>query len=345
MARLVGAEVSEVVVMNSLTCNLHLMMAAFYQPSATRFKIVIERKAFPSDYHAVVSQIQLAGYDPDLALVEIAPREGETSLREEDIEITLEQHCAALVLFSGVQYYTGQLFDMQRITKAAHAQGAMVGFDLAHAVGNVPLSLHEWGPDFACWCTYKYMNCGPGSLGGCFVHARHGGTQRFNRPKPPRMAGWWGHRRQDRFRMEPDFIPCLGANGFRLSNPPVLLVACIRASLDLFDRAGMDKLRSKSLLLTGYLESLLRSELSNDVSIFTPADPQQRGCQLSLSFSACTVSTHIDIDTILEALQSEGVICDARKPNVIRIAPTPMYNSFRDVFEFVRILKAVLAGL
>lgn len=250
MASLVGALQSEVVVMNSLTVNLHLMMTAFYRPNAARNKILIEKKAFPSDYHAVVSQIQLAGFNPKDALIEVGPREGEVTLRQEDVEAVIAEQGSsiALVLFSGIQYYTGQLFNIEKITAAAHAQGAKVGIDLAHAVGNVPLKLHDWGCDFACWCSYKYMNCGPGSIGGCFVHERHGngnqGAAVENSeqlsfltapPQPLRLAGWWGHRNDDRFLMDPRFIPAEGANGFRLSNPPVLLMACIRASLDLFD--------------------------------------------------------------------------------------------------------------
>ena len=252
MAKLVGALPSEVVMMNSLTCNLHMMLTSFYRPTNTRFKILIEKKAFPSDHHAVVSQIQLHGLDPTTALLEVAPRPGETNLHHEDIEeiITREGESIALVMFSGIQYYTGQLFDMQRITVVAQAHGCKVGFDLAHAVGNVPLSLHDWGCDFAVWCTYKYMNCGPGSIGGCFVHERHGrsGLRQEEEegstctdipPEPLRMAGWWGHRREDRFAMEPRFIPAEGVNGFRLSNPPVLLIACVRASLDLFDKVSI----------------------------------------------------------------------------------------------------------
>lgn len=308
MARLVGALPSEVVMMNSLTCNLHFMMAAFYKPTKHRNKIVIEKKAFPSDIHAVVSQILHHNLNPKDCLIEIAPREGETLLRNEDIEEVLlrEGESIALILFSGIQYYTGQLFDMARITSLGHAQGCKVGFDLAHAVGNVPLQLHEWGCNFACWCTYKYMNCGPGSIGGCFVHERHGKASGSMSPQstllneddgdgresvdpmvnPTRLAGWWGHKIEDRFVMAPEFRPCEGAHGYRLSNPPVLLMACVRASLDLFDLAGgMEKLRAKSILLTGYLELLLTSELGSHVQIFTPKDPQQRGCQLSLSFT------------------------------------------------------------
>lgn len=361
MSKLVGALPSEVVVMNSLTCNLHLMMISFYRPTETRFKILIEKKAFPSDYHVVISQLQLHGFDPDSSLLEISPREGEICLRQEDIEdfIRKEGSSIALVLFSGVQYYTGQFFDILKITQVSHSMGCKVGFDLAHAVGNVPLNLHEWGCDFACWCTYKYMNCGPGCLGGCFVHERHGGKNMESHQTqeeassehslsstmdPIRLAGWWGHRREDRFLMAPNFIPCEGANGFRLSNPPVLLVSCIRASLDLFDQAGIDKLRNKSILLTGYLEYLIKTKLPTSIKIFTPSDPAQRGCQLSL---CCVNVGKIDtgvgyLDSALEKLKDNGVICDARKPDVLRIAPTPLYNSFMDVLKFVNILKSIL---
>lgn len=377
MARVVGGRPSEVVMMNSLTCNIHFMMVSFYRPSSTRFKILMERKAFPSDRHAVVSQILHHKLDPSDTLIEIAPREGETNLRHEDIIRTIQEEGdrIALVFFSGVQYYTGQLFNMEEITSVAHEKGCEVGFDLAHAVGNVPLQLHDWNVDFACWCSYKYLNCGPGSIGGCFVHDRH--TTSSSSPSnkdgaPPRLAGWWGHRLSDRFQMDPDFVPEDGVNGFRVSNPPVLLVAGARASLDLFDKvsesdtyscvtyfahisdhltlptshihthpiltqAGMDRLRKKSILLTGYLEALLRTELSDHVDIFTPADPHQRGCQLSLSFK-------VSVEEIHAALQAEGVVCDVRKPNVMRVAPAPLYNSFSDVFEFVNILKSTLQG-
>lgn len=254
MAKVVGANKSEVVMMNSLTSNLHFMMVAFYRPNSNRYKIVMEKKAFPSDYHAIVSQLQFHGYDTAESLIEIAPRDGETHLREEDIENVLERegNSVALVLFSGLQYYTGQVFDIAKITNAAHKHGCIAGFDLAHAVGNVTLQLHDWGCDFACWCSYKYLNCGPGSIGGCFVHEKHGkgaesaleASENSNcndqkvhvAPTPIRFAGWWGHRREDRFHMEPYFVPCEGANGFRNSNPPVLLIACVRASLDLFDQ-------------------------------------------------------------------------------------------------------------
>eukprot|EP00428_Durinskia_dybowskii_P066576 CAMPEP_0170369136 /NCGR_PEP_ID=MMETSP0117_2-20130122/7822_1 /TAXON_ID=400756 /ORGANISM="Durinskia baltica, Strain CSIRO CS-38" /LENGTH=471 /DNA_ID=CAMNT_0010623835 /DNA_START=73 /DNA_END=1488 /DNA_ORIENTATION=- len=357
MAKLVGGLPDEVVMMNGLTCNLHLMMASFFRPTATRYKIMIEKKAFPSDTIAVTSQLQLHNLDPATALIEVAPREGETSLRMEDIEaiIAEEGQSIALVMFSGIQYYTGQLFDMARITVAAQAQGCKVGFDLAHAVGNVPLQLHDWGCDFACWCTYKYMNCGPGSIGGCFVHNRHGYSGRREEvinqkadgtiiaPEPLRMAGWWGHRRDDRFAMEPNFIPADGVNGFRMSNPPVLLMACVRASLDLFDQATMSRLRQKSLQITAYLEQLLITQLADKVHIFTPVDPHQRGCQLSLSFPCCQgENASIDVGHIVETLNPLGVICDARKPDVIRIAPAPLYNSYGDVYELIVALKKAL---
>lgn len=248
MAKLVGANKSEVVIMNSLTCNLHLMMASFYKPTIQRFKILIEKKAFPSDTHAVLSQIVHHNLDPSSALLEISPREGETCLRIEDIEdiIKKEGQSIALVLFCGIQYYTGQLFDMKRITNVAKAEGCMIGFDLAHAVGNVPVNLHDTGCDFACWCTYKYMNCGPGSIGGCFIHERHGlggiltttsnKDNNENTLSPERFTGWWGHRLEDRFLMDSQFSSCEGAYGFRLSNPPVLLISCVRASLDIFEK-------------------------------------------------------------------------------------------------------------
>lgn len=268
MSKLVGSLPDEVVLMNSLTCNLHLMLSSFYRPNTSRFKILMESKAFPSDYHAILSQIQLQGYSVKDSLIEISPREGEITLRNEDIVNVIEQEGSSIsvVLLSGIQYYTGQLFDLPTITAVAKKKGCIMGLDLAHAVGNVPLSLHDWEVDFACWCTYKYMNCGPGSIGGCFVHQKHSdyndgeilvtntSSTVVNRneitledlsladrsaPPRPRLAGWWGHRREDRFLMSPDFIPCKGANGFRLSNPPVLLIACARASLDLFDKVNM----------------------------------------------------------------------------------------------------------
>mmetsp|Transcript_14108 Transcript_14108/g.21108 ORF Transcript_14108/g.21108 Transcript_14108/m.21108 type:complete len:454 (-) Transcript_14108:100-1461(-) len=344
MANLVGALPSEVVVMNSLTANLHLMMSAFYKPNEKRFKIMTEKRAFPSDTHAVVSQIKFHGLDPAVALVEVAPREGEVTLRTEDILATIREHgdSLALVMLSGVQYGTGQFFDIPTITKETHAVGAVAGWDLAHAVGNVILSLHEWDVDFACWCTYKYLNSGPGCIGGCFVHERNGRVTREEDGSYSfmnRFSGWWGHRLEDRFQMDPEFIPVEGAYGFRLSNPPVVCVACVRASLDVFDKAGMPALRAKSVRLTAYLEYLIKEELADDVSIFTPVDPDARGCQLSLTFNKGNV------DDIFEKLKGYGVVCDVRKPNIMRIAPTPLYNSFTDVFDFVSILKAILASI
>lgn len=336
-AKVVGALPHEVAAMNSLTVNLHLMMCAFYEPTASRHKILIEKKAFPSDVHAVTSQILHRGFDPKTSLVEIECREGEDNLRDEDIEAAImrEGDSLALVMFSGVQYYTGQFFDCGRICAAGHAVGAKVGLDLAHAVGNVPLKLHDWGADFACWCSYKYLNCGPGSLGGCFVHERHGPAGGEGSPVG-RLSGWWGHQLSDRFVMDPKFVAERGAYGFRLSNPPVLLVACVRASMNLYDEAGMDRLRTKSKCLTAYLEELLVSQVGEEhLSIFTPKDPERRGAQLSLSFK-------LDLDAVFEAMQKRGFICDVRKPNVMRVAPTPMYNTFRDVYEFVSQLKEVL---
>jgi kynureninase len=238
-------------------------------------------------------------------------------------------------MFCGLHYYTGQFFDMAKIAEAGHEQGCLVGFDLAHAVGNVPLQLHDWDADFACWCSYKYLNCGPGSIGGCFIHERHTTVDKDeagNLVFRNRLSGWWGHRKEDRFLMAPDFIPSVGAYGFRLSNPSTLLIACVRTSLDLFDAAGMDRLRAKSILLTGYLEYLLRTELSGRVKIITPTEPSRRGAQLSVSFD-------IDIDEASKRVTAAGVICDIRRPNVMRIAPAPLYNSFSDIFEFVQLLK------
>jgi kynureninase len=337
MARLVGARPAEVVVMNSLTANLHFMMSSFYKPTAERFKIITEKKAFPSDTHAVVSQLLMHGLDPKTALVEVGPRDGEDTLREEDILQVIREHGSetALIMFCGLHYYTGQFFDMAKIAEVGHEQGCLVGFDLAHAVGNVPLQLHDWDADFACWCSYKYLNCGPGSIGGCFVHERHTTVEKDeagNLVFRNRLSGWWGHRLEDRFLMAPDFIPNPGAYGFRLSNPSTLLIACVRTSLDLFDAAGMNRLRAKSVLLTGYLEYLLRTELPGRVKIITPTEPSRRGSQLSVSFD-------IDIDEASQRVTAAGVICDVRRPNVMRIAPAPLYNSFGDIYEFVQLLK------
>jgi len=335
-ARLVGALPIEIAIMNSLTANLHFMMVSFYRPTQARFKIVMEGKAFPSDKFAIASQIKFHGFDPAIAIVEVFPREGEHFISTSDIEAKIREHgdSVALVLFSGVQYYTGQWFQMERITQVGHEVGACVGFDLAHAVGNVPLKLHDWGVDFACWCSYKYLNSGPGSIGGCFVHEKHA-----NDTTLPRFEGWWGHRKQDRFQMAHNFVPASGAFGFQLSNPPVLLCASLRASLDIFDQVGIDNLRKRSLLLTAYLELLLKTYVQDFIEILTPANPDERGCQLSISFHS------IDTERVFNQLRLNGIICDVRQPNVIRVAPAPLYNTFSDIYEFVKILRTSISNL
>lgn len=333
-ARLVGARPVEVVVMNTLTVNLHLMMVSFYRPTQTRHKIVVESNAFPSDQYAVKSQLRFHGFDSAEALIELHPREGETSIRTEDIESFLEREgkSVALVMLGGVNYYSGQVFDMERITRAAHAQGCMVGFDLAHAAGNIPLKLHDWGPDFAVWCSYKYLNAGPGSSAGCFVHERH--SHSFDLP---RFAGWWGTSKAERFKMGPTFEPIPGAEGWQISNPPILPLAALRASMEIFDEVGMERLRGKSEMLTGYLEYLVDQRLNNRVRIITLKHVHERGCQLSLVVSG-------NARGAFKGLMERGVICDWREPDVIRVAPVPLYNSFRDVFEFVNVFREVLEG-
>jgi len=336
MAELVGAEPGEVVAMNTLTVNLHLMMVSFYRPTPARHRIVIERQAFPSDHYAVASQIRFHGYDPARAMRFLSPRDGEKLIRHEDIGelIEGEGESIALILLPGMQYYTGQLFDMASIARLGHAKGCVVGFDLAHAAGNVPLALHDWDVDFAAWCTYKYLNSGPGSVAGCFVHARHGKA-----PDLPRFAGWWGHDKATRFEMGPDFAPIAGAEGWQLSNPPILSLAAIRASLDVFREAGyMGPLREKSLLLTGYLEWLLAAELGDAVGMITPRDPDARGCQLSLTLGGGGGRE------LFDRLDAAGVTCDWREPDVIRVAPAPLYNSFEDCHRFVDTLKPLLGA-
>lgn len=336
LARLVGAEPDEVVCMNTLTVNLHLLMASFYRPTDERCRLIIERPAFPSDRYAAESQVRFHGYDPAEALVELAPRDGESWIRDEDIRDCLDEYgdSTALVLLPGVQYYSGQLFDIAGISAQARRYGCAVGWDLAHAAGNVPLALHEWGPDFAAWCSYKYLNGGPGAVAGCFVHQRHG--SRFDLP---RFAGWWGHDKDTRFRMGPHFVPMSGAEGWQLSNPPIFSMTPLIASLALFDEAAMTRLRAKSLRLTDYLDYLLQVELSDEVEIFTPAEPERRGCQLSLSLRAGRERGR----AVFDQITADGVIADWREPDVIRIAPVPLYNSFDDVWQFVRLLKRALA--
>ena len=329
MGKLVGASPSEVVTMNSLTVNLHLMMASFYRPTRERHRILIEEHAFPSDDYAVESQARFHGFDPAETLVRVRP-DGR------DIEEVLEREGdgIALVLLPGVQFYTGAAFDVPAITRLAHGKGCTVGFDLAHAVGNLVLRLHDWDVDFAVWCTYKYLNSGPGSVGGCFVHQRHG-----RRLDLPRLSGWWGHDKETRFRMEPGFRPIPGAEGWQLSNPPILSLAAIRASLDVFlEAGGMEPLREKSLRLTGYFEWLLERELADSVEILTPHDPNRRGCQLSLRVKAQPGSGR----TVLEKLEASGVACDWREPDVIRAAPVPLYNRYEEVHRFVEILRGAL---
>jgi len=336
LARLVGADEEEVVCMNTLTVNLHLMMASFYRPTAERFRLIIEQPAFPSDRYAAESQVRYHGLDPANALIEIRPRRGRAWIGDEEVRGVLEKYgdSTALVLLPGVQYYSGQLFDIAGITSHARELGCTVGWDLAHAIGNVPLALHEWGPDFAVWCNYKYVNGGPGAVAGCFVHARHS-----DNTKLPRFAGWWGHDKASRFRMGPEFVPIPGAEGWQLSNPPIFSMTPLIASLALFDEAGMTRLRSKSLMLTDYLDYLLQVELADAIEILTPAEPARRGCQLSLALAAGKENGRAVFDAIVAA----GVVADWREPDVIRIAPVPLYNSFGDIWKFVQILKSLLS--
>lgn len=335
MATIVGAKPVEIAIMNSLTVNLHLMMIAFYKPVKGRFKILMEGKAFPSDKFALASQARFHGYDPEEALVEVWPREGEDHLRTEDIVAKINElgDELATVCFGSVQYYTGQLFDLKTITAAGHAVGCKVGFDLAHGVGNAPIELHEWGVDFACWCTYKYLNSGPGNIAGAFVHERYKDDTTLTR-----LHGWWGHRKEDRFVMEHKFIPSPGAQSFMLSNPPVLCVAALRASTDLFKEATMPALRAKSVKLTAYLETLIDREIPERVRIITPREPAQRGASLSLVFKD-------DVEKVHSAISARGVICDLRKPDVMRIAPVPLYNTFGEVRQFVTLLRQELERL
>lgn len=336
LERLTGARSGEVVAMSSLTVNLHLMLATFYRPAGRRTKILIEAGAFPSDRHAVVSHLQWHGLDPQDHLIELPPSSGEL-VPEDAIESCLERFGAeiALVLWPGVQYRTGQAFDLARVVGAARRAGCVVGFDLAHSIGNMPLALHDSGADFAVWCSYKYLNAGPGAIGGCFVHERHGQATDL-----PRLAGWWGHEIATRFRMEPGFRAAPGAPGWQVSNPPILSAAPLLVSLALFQEAGMQRLRAKSVALTGFLESVL-TPLRDEVQIVTPADPDARGCQLSLRLSSGGDRGR----RVFERLGASGVVCDWREPDILRVAPVPLYNRFEDVFRFgeqlARALKEV----
>jgi kynureninase len=328
-ARMVGGLPGEVVMMNSLTVNLHLLMATFYRPNPERYRILVEEPAFPSDLYALQSQLRFHGYDPQEGLLWWKPRRGEYCLRIEDLEELLgrESGRVALVLLCGVNFLTGQGLDIERITAAAKRIGCIVGWDLAHAAGNVVLRLHDWQVDFAVWCSYKYLNGGPGAVAGCFVHERHGHNLEL-----PRLAGWWGNDPQTRFQMQlqPEFIPRPGAFGWQVSNPPILSLAPLRASFALFDEAGMPALRAKSERLTGYLEFLLDQMPAERFEILTPRDPAQRGCQLS-------VLIRDRPKELLHALEADGVVCDFRSPNVIRVAPVPLYNTFREVWAFAQL--------
>lgn len=347
MAKLVGGHEGEVGIMNGLTVNLHLLLISFYRPTPKRYKILCESKAFPSDHYAFSSQIRLHGYDPEKAMVCVEPRKGEYTLRLEDILAKIEEEgdSIAVVCFSGVQYYTGQLFDIPTITKAGHNKGCIVGWDLAHAAGNVELKLHDWDVDFACWCSYKYINSSAGGLSSIFLHEKHRNHKR------PILEGWWGHQYSTRFEMNNthDLIP--GAYAYRISNTPGLLCATLKASLEIFNKTSMDEIVAKSRLLTGYLEMRIKKKFPNDpschtdgtskdfkhvsVNIFTPSDTHSRGAQLSLSFS-------VNITHVFEELQKRGVVCDERKPSVIRIAPAPLYCSFEDVHRFMIYLEQAL---
>jgi kynureninase len=334
LAEILGAQEHEVVAMNNLTVNLHLLMVTFYQPTKERYKILIEAGAFPSDQYMLESQVKWHGLDPDTTIIEIKPREGEHTLRTEDIVAEIKRHGKelALVNMAGLQYYSGQLFDMKAITKAAHEVGALAGFDLAHAAGNAPLALHDWEVDFATWCSYKYLNSGPGNVSGIYIHEKYA-----ERPDLPRFAGWWGHDETQRFLMEKGFIPMFGADGWQLANSNVLALAAHQASLDIFNEAGIKNLRKKSELLTGYLEFLIR-EISGEsgiLEIITPENPSERGCQLSLLI-------HQGGKAVFDEWYQHGVVGDWRNPNVIRLAPTPLYNSFMDVFRFAKILEQSL---
>jgi kynureninase len=334
LAHLVGAHPHEVVAMNNLSSNLHFLMVSFYRPSATRNKILVESDAFPSDRYIMDSQVKFHGYDPEKTIIEVKPREGEHTLRTEDILRVIYENAndLALIMMSGVQYYTGQFFDLAAITEAGKKVGAQVGFDLAHAIGNVPLQLHDWEVDFAVWCSYKYLNSGPGNVGGIFVHEIHG-----SKPNLPRFSGWWGNQEQVRFKMEKTFYPMFGADGWQVSNNNVLALAAHQASLDIFDRAGINNLRLKSELLTGYLEFLidLIGAESGVLKIISPTNSKDRGCQLSIRVNKGGKS-------VFAALYNQGVIGDWREPDVIRLAPTPLYNNFEEIFRFAKILEQSL---
>lgn len=332
LAAIAGAQPSEVVAMNSLTANLHLMLVSFYQPTIERTAILVEAGSFPSDRYAVESQLKYRGLPPQHTLIEVQPDSDDGTVSMAALERAIEENRKRLsvILWPGVQYRTGQAWDLKEVTRLGHRAGAIVGFDLAHAIGNLPLQLHDSGADFAVWCHYKYMNAGPGAVAGCFVHERHAGTTR------PRFAGWWGNEKTVRFRMHPQFQPTPGADGWQLSNPPILALAPLRGSLQLFEQAGgMARLREKSLQLTGYLERLIDQQLASHIRILTPRDPQQRGAQLSLQ----VIGGRDAGRSLFEHLNARGVIGDWREPDVIRISPAPLYNTFADVLRFAQTAK------
>lgn len=332
MAKIVGAKPIEVVVMNTLTANLHFMMVSFYKPTPKRYKILIEADAFPSDKYAMESQLRHHGFDAKDGLVLWKAPRGEELTNYDDLEAILKAQgeSIALIMIGGVNYYTGQVFDLKRITQLGHSYGCMVGFDCAHGAGNVALNLHDSGADFAVWCTYKYLNSGPGSLGGCFVHERHAYNKHLNR-----FTGWWSHNKETRFKMRDEFDQLPGAEGWQLSNPPILSMAAIKASLDIFDDVGMEKLLKKSRKLTGYFEFLIQTLTNNSIKIITPSNPDERGCQLSIQVKNANKELH-------HKLTAAGVVSDWREPDVIRCAPVPLYNSFQDVYHLVERLKAIL---
>lgn len=338
IAKIVGAKEKEVVVMNNLTVNLNLLLVSFYRPTETRFKIICEAKAFPSDQYALEMQVRNAGLNPEDAIIEIAPREGERTIHNEDIIAAIEEagDSLACVMIGGVNYFTGQVFDMKAITAAAHKVGANCGFDLAHGAGNIELKLHEWDVDFACWCSYKYLNSGPGGVSGIYVNEKH-----CNNTELPRLAGWWGHEKETRFLMKPGFKPMKSAEAWQMSNAPILTMAAHKAAIDIFDEVGMDKLLKKQRLISGYLEFIVddvnKSITDSDKSleIITPRNWDERGCQVS-------VIAHGYGKALFDTLTEEGVISDWREPNAIRMAPIPLYNSFEDIYRFGEILKAAL---
>jgi len=327
-SKIIGSKESEVVAMNTLSVNLHLMLVSFYRPDTLRNKIIIEGDAFPSDIYAVESHIRHHGLDPSESLIKLKPRGGEVTIRLEDIKSVIQQNAdsVSLIMLGGVNYYTGQVFEMKEITEEAHKHNILVGFDLAHAVGNIPLSLHDWNVDFAVWCSYKYLNSGPGSVAGVFIHERH------HSQDLERFAGWWGHDKESRFKMPDEFAPIKTAEGWQLSNPPILSLAAVRAALSIFDEVGMSSLVTKSKKLTSYLVFLLHQISTDRINIITP---EQRGCQISISVKNGNKDLFYEIT-------KKGVIADWREPDVIRVAPVPLYNSFLDVYNFYKVLEDIL---